>query len=62
MFMLPIAVCDKMTSMVRKFWWGQNQKWSKIAWLSWDKVCLPKKEGGLGFQDLRTFNIAIKQG
>ena len=29
----------------------------KMAWLSWDKMCLSKEEGGLGFQDLNAFNF-----
>ena len=35
-----------------------------MAWLSWDKVCVPKFDGGLGFQNLKAFNLALltKQG
>ena len=35
-----------------------------MTWLSWDKVCTPKEEGGLGFNKLKAFNLAllVKQG
>ena len=41
--------------MVGKFWWGQTSEKSKMARLSWDKMCRPKEEGGPGFQDLKGF-------
>jgi len=63
-FKLPDTLCDEMTCMVRAFWWGQSNGKNKTAWLSRDKICIPKKEGGLGFHNLKAFNLALlaKQG
>ncbi|TYG83633.1 hypothetical protein ES288_D01G184400v1, partial [Gossypium darwinii] len=37
--------------------WGErNRGWSMLAW---DRLCLPKGMGGLGFRDLRLFNVAL---
>ena len=58
-FKLLDSLCDKMTSMVCKFWWGQKEGRNKMTWLSWEKMCAPKKDGGLGFRDLKAFNIAL---
>ena len=32
---------------------------NRIHWLSWEKVCKPKMEGGLSFRNLKMFNLAI---
>ena len=58
-FLLPKKLCEELTGMIRKFWWGQVKNEKKLAWLSWDKMCLPKDRGGLGFRDLKSFNLAL---
>ena len=30
-----------------------------IHWKSWDKVCVNKEDGGLGFKDITDFNTAM---
>lgn len=44
--------------MVRNFWWGQKKDEKKIAWRSWEKMCELKSCGGMGFKNLKHFNLA----
>ena len=63
-FDLTKGLCEQINSMISQFWWAQQDKENKIHWLGWDKLTLSKKEGGLGYKDLYTFNLAMlaKQG
>jgi hypothetical protein len=45
--------------MICRYWWSQQENENKMHWLSWEKLVKPKKEGGLGFRDLHSFNIAM---
>ena len=44
---------------IRKFWWGERGSQRKIHWKSWEVLCKPKEEGGMGFKDLVRFNEAM---
>ncbi|XP_019163195.1 PREDICTED: uncharacterized protein LOC109159549 [Ipomoea nil] len=43
---------------MNRYWWGTGTDTS-IHWKAWDKLCIPKKYGGLGFKDLNAFNLAM---
>lgn len=58
-FLLPSSFCFDLESLMAKFWWGQKQEERRIHWVSWSSMCQRKSEGGMGFKDLRTFNLAL---
>ena len=58
-FRIPQSVATKLVKIQRVFLWGGEHDQKKIAWISWEKVCLPKERGGLGIKDVKAFNIAL---
>ncbi|KAL8108560.1 hypothetical protein AgCh_024870 [Apium graveolens] len=64
-FLLPLHLCQDLEKLMCKFWWKSNsQKERSIHWQSWSNMSKKKSEGGMGFRNVRDFNVALlgKQG
>lgn len=52
-FLIPKSLCQEIERLMNAFWWSSNSSNSKgINWLSWSRLSMSKKQGGLGFCDL----------
>ena len=58
-FVLPSRVISDIEQLMRNFLWNHGDSSKGKAKVSWEVVCLPKAEGGLGVQRLDTFNKAL---
>ncbi|XP_062011572.1 uncharacterized protein LOC133728174 [Rosa rugosa] len=63
-YLLPKSLCDDLQQLCAQFFWGSTDEKRKIHWRSWERMCLPKEQGGLGFKHLYAHNLAMlsKQG
>ncbi|VFQ74389.1 unnamed protein product [Cuscuta campestris] len=45
---------------MNSFWWSaKGSNASSIKWMSWKRLSIPKKFGGMGFKEIRNFNVAM---
>jgi hypothetical protein len=58
-FKLPFGLCDELTKLIRRYWWGAEKGKRKTHWIGWDSMMRPKSQGGIGFRDMRLFNQAL---
>ncbi|XP_059301838.1 uncharacterized protein LOC132053750 [Lycium ferocissimum] len=58
-FILPQSVLKNVDKKCRDFLWGNNEKDKKMALVSWETVCKPKKEGGLNIKSSKKWNLAF---
>lgn len=56
-FKLPKGLIKDFEILIKKFWWGYRGDQKKIHWVSWEKICQPKSEGGMGFKELSKFKL-----
>jgi len=42
------------------FLWSKHDSNRGFHWVSWDEICCPNEDGGLGIKPLRTMNEALK--
>ncbi|KAL0434838.1 UNVERIFIED_CONTAM: hypothetical protein Sradi_0191700 [Sesamum radiatum] len=60
-FKLPTSLVKEIDSISANFFWNDSTK-NKIHWVAWDKICRGKKEGGMCFRNLQSFQLLGKQG
>ncbi|KAK9078070.1 hypothetical protein SSX86_002127 [Deinandra increscens subsp. villosa] len=58
-FLLPVAIIEDIERIMNKFLWTQSDSVKGKVRVSWDDVCLPKAQGGLGIKSLRVRNMAL---
>jgi hypothetical protein len=56
-FILPKKVIRMLEQKLNRFLWCGNDSKAK-AKVAWDKLCVPKREGGLGIKRLEVWNQA----
>jgi hypothetical protein len=58
-FTIPKKLIKELTDAIAGFWWGDTEIQKKMHWCAWWRMCIPKKDGGMGFRDLYSFNRAM---
>ncbi|XP_062145461.1 uncharacterized protein LOC133852722 [Alnus glutinosa] len=59
LFRLPRTLCREINSMMGRMWWGHKENLGKIPWMAWNGMGRGKLDGGLGYCDFISFNIAM---
>ncbi|XP_047949120.1 uncharacterized protein LOC125194951 [Salvia hispanica] len=53
----------QLDQMLARFFWGSTNETRRTHWISWEQICLPTAEGGLGIRKfrevLRAFSIKL---
>lgn len=56
---VPRSIIQRLEKLLKAFMWShQGQK--RTHWLSWDEVCKPYQEGGLGLRTLKDTNYGLQ--
>ncbi|XP_073129001.1 uncharacterized protein [Henckelia pumila] len=58
-FKISFSLYKDIERLCAKFWWKSSKDSNGMHWASWDKLCLPKQSGGLGFRSMIEFNKAL---
>lgn len=58
-FVLSHGLCNEIEGMIYRFYWGGDVTRRGMHWVKWSTLCQPKENGGLGFRDFKSFNLAL---
>ena len=61
-FLLPKSLCNDLSLLVNKFWWGSSDCKRKIHCASWGKHTRSKADGGLEVRDLQPMSRPLCSG
>lgn len=53
---------EQINTIVRRFWWigvQEEHQTNLIAFRSWDDICKPLDQGGLGIRDMELINKSL---
>lgn len=59
-FLITQSICKNIDSLLRKFWWGYKLDGKQhLSLQSWNQICTPKSEGGMGIKKVQGMNLAF---
>lgn len=58
-FDLTKSFCHELSALIGNYRWSQQDKENTVHWIGWEKLVKPKAQGGLGFRDMYSFNMAM---
>ncbi|XP_074300725.1 uncharacterized protein LOC141632034 [Silene latifolia] len=58
MFIIPKSVIKRVEAICRNFLWSSSSYYHRVPLVGWDRVTLPKDEGGLGIKKAELWNTA----
>ncbi|XP_074265679.1 uncharacterized protein LOC141588123 [Silene latifolia] len=57
-FIIPKGVLNRLNAICRSYLWDGSSELLRVPLVSWEKVCAPRTEGGLGIRDSCSWNVA----
>ncbi|WMV25245.1 hypothetical protein MTR67_018630 [Solanum verrucosum] len=57
-FILPKSILKEVDKIYRNYIWGSNEEKRKVPLVAWEKICRPKKFGGLNVKGCNNWNVA----